>query len=334
MPVVENVATARLTGTSHFSISPAGALVYTAGPRGPSDNTLLWVDRQGVARPVAEARRAYTYVRISPDGQRVALIVGDDFDKNQDVWILEVARGTLTRFTFGPGLTQEPIWSPDGKQVTYTMRTTSKSTEVLRKAADGSGADEPLLASGGSLTAGSWSPDGKWLAFHDEASGILVLPMDGSRKPKPFAVTFKEDQPQFSPDGRWIAYRSFESGRSEVYVRPFPGPGGKWQVSTDGGSAPIWNRNGRELFYRSGDRLMAVAVSLGQTFAAGTPLELFRGPYFSISNRESYDVAPDGQHFLMIRREQSPAPAHLNVVLDWFTELARVTASPRARAEF
>jgi serine/threonine protein kinase/Tol biopolymer transport system component len=326
VPVLENVAMARLTGTSHFAISPGGSLVYVAGAMGPSNNTLVWVDREGRAGPVTALQRGYTEVRISPDGKRIALVI-ETLGEGTDVWIYEVSRGTLTRFTFGPGLTQAPIWSPEGKHLIYGA-TRRKDRDLFRKAVDGSGAEEPILAadSAGARRPGSWSPDGKWVVFADERAGIFVLPLDGPRTPKPFAVAFREDQPQFSPDGRWIAYRSPESGRSEVYVRPFPGPGGKWQVSTDGGDAPIWNRNGRELFYRNGDRVMAAAVSLGQTFAVGPPRELFRGAY-DASSETSYDVAPDGQHFLMIRREQSSAPAHLNVVLDWSTEFRRVTAA-------
>ena len=154
---------------------------------------------------------------------------------------------------------------------------------------------------------------------------IWLLPFDGDRKPSPFFRTpFNERAAQFSPDGRWIAYMSDESGRFEVYVQPYPGPGGKWQVSTDGGEEPVWGRSGRELFYRNGERMMAVDIATQPTFSAGSPKVLFEGQYarnaYFIAN---YDVAPDGERFLMLKavEQQEEALSQFNVVLNWFEEL-------------
>jgi len=145
------------------------------------------------------------------------------------------------------------------------------------------------------------------------------------RKAQPFLQTpFNESVPRFSPDGRWLAYISNESGRYEVYVQPYPGPGGKWQISTDGGTEPVWNRNGRELFYRSGDKMMAVDIATQPSFVAGKPRMLFQGQYVPTNGTfPFYDVSPDGQRFLMLKpSEQSgAAPTQINVVLNWFEEL-------------
>jgi hypothetical protein len=188
----------------------------------------------------------------------------------------------------------------------------------------------------------SWSPDGHLLAFHEvnpaTQRDIWVLRMGDSstssgqvRKAQPFLRTpFDELVPKFSPDGRWLAYISNESGRYEVYVQPYPGPGGKWQISTEGGSEPVWNPNGRELFYRSGGKMMAVDIATQPGFAAGKPRMLFEGRYepapFPAAN---YDVSSDGQRFLMLKPTEpaEAAPTQINVVLNWFEELKQKVPS-------
>ena len=174
----------------------------------------------------------------------------------------------------------------------------------------------------------SWSPDGQLLAFIEvnptTGYDIWVLRLS-DRKAQPFLRTpFNEAAPRFSPDGRWLAYISDESGRYEIYVQPYPGPGGKWQISTEGGTEPVWNRNGRELFYRSGDKMMAVDIATQPGFAAGKPRMLFEGPYVPTpATSPNYDVSPDGQRFLMLKpsEQAQAAPTQINVVLNWFEEL-------------
>ncbi len=176
----------------------------------------------------------------------------------------------------------------------------------------------------------SWSPDGQLLAFVEvnptTGYDIWVLRLS-DRKAQPFLRTpFNESVPRFSPDGRWLAYISNESGRYEIYVQPYPGPGGKWQISTEGGTEPIWNPNGRELFYRSGDKMMAVDIATQPSFTAGKPRVLFEGRYeLSPATTPNYDVSPDGQRFLMLKPAEASeaAPTQINVVLNWFEELKR-----------
>ena len=174
----------------------------------------------------------------------------------------------------------------------------------------------------------SWSPDGQLLAFVEvnptTGYDIWVLRLS-DRKAQPFLRTpFNETAPRFSPDGHWLAYISDESGRYEIYVQPYPGPGGKWQISTEGGTEPVWNRNGRELFYRSGDKMMAVDIATQPAFTAGKPRMLFEGPYVPTPvTIPNYDVSPDGQRFLMLKpsEQAQAAPTQINVVLNWFEEL-------------
>ena len=180
----------------------------------------------------------------------------------------------------------------------------------------------------------SVSPDGKALAYSQIARGtgsdIWILPLEGERKPRLFLQAQSNQQAaMFSPDGHWIAYVSDESGRPEIYVQAYPGPGGKWQISTDGGTQPVWARNGRELFYRNGDRMMAVGIATQAGFQAGTPQMLFERPGLGGAQQgvptPDFDVSPDGQRFLMLKagEDQQSALTQIHVVLNWFEELKR-----------
>jgi Tol biopolymer transport system component len=198
---------------------------------------------------------------------------------------------------------------------------------IFWQRADGGGGLEHLITSEYNNFPMSWSPDGQLLAFVEvnptTGYDIWVLRMS-DRKAQPFLRTpFNESTPRFSPDGRWLAYISDESGRFEIYVQPYPGLGGKWQISTEGGAEPVWNPNGRELFYRSGDKMMAVDIATQPSFASGKPRMLFEGQYSPApGTTPNYDVSPDGQRFLMIKpSEAGEAPTQINVVLNWFEEL-------------
>jgi eukaryotic-like serine/threonine-protein kinase len=205
---------------------------------------------------------------------------------------------------------------------------------IFWQQADGSGGLERLTTSQYLQAPSSWSPDGQALAFVQVSSpptgfDIWVLRM-GDHKARPFLQTsFTETAPVFSPDGHWLAYVSNESGRSEIYVQPYPGPGGKYQISTDGGTEPVWNRNGRELFYRQGDKMMAVEVTTQPTFSVNKPRMLFDGQYFPTPQTfPDYDVSADGQRFLMLKAAgQTQAPTQINVVLNWTEELKRLVAA-------
>jgi Tol biopolymer transport system component len=279
----------------------------------------MWVSRNGAEHSLATPAREYQAPRVSPDGRMVAVAIEDQ------VWLIDLSRETLNRLTF-EGENGNPSWTPDGKRITFQ----SNETNLFWQLADGSGGPERLTNSERIKRADSWSPDGQLLAFtqFDPPTGrdIWMLRLS-DRKSQPFLRTpSNESAPHFSADGRWLAYISDESGRYEVYVQPYPGPGGKRQISTEGGTEPVWSRNGRELFYRSGKKMMVVEITTQPSFAFGSPRMLFEGEqYMPAAGAYSYpfpnyDVSPDGQRFLMITKESKP---QINVVLNWFEELKR-----------
>jgi eukaryotic-like serine/threonine-protein kinase len=220
------------------------------------------------------------------------------------------------------------VWTPDGRRIVFQGGVGPK-LGMFWQPSDGSGGAESLTASDHQHVDGSWSPDGQRLAFVEvtPTSGrdISVLNLS-DRKSQPFLhMDFNETAPQFSPDGRWLAYASDESGRFEIYVQPYPGPGGKWQISTDGGTEPLWARNG-EIFYRNGDKMMAVKTTMQPAFAPGNPTMLFEGRYVpTLQTMANYDVTPDGQRLLMVKEnDQAAATTQINVVLNWFEDLKRL----------
>jgi Tol biopolymer transport system component len=289
-----------------------------------SQSRLMWVSRDGVEQPLAAPPHAYMGPRLSPDGRTIAIGTLED---GLQIWLFDLSRETLSRFTF-QGNNSAPTWTPDGKHLAF-WSDTDGPVNIFWQRADNSGGLEQLRTSTYLDVPFSFSPDGQLLAF-DEVNpttqgGIWVLRM-GDRKAQPFLQTSAVlGGPRFSPDGRWLAYISNESGRDEIYVQPYPGPGGKRQISTEGGTEPVWNPNGRELFYRAGNKMMAVAVTTEPTFSAGKPKMLFEGPYVPTPRSfPDYDVSPDGQRFLMLKpSEQSQALAQINVVQNWFEELKR-----------
>ena len=336
-------------GTANYAVSDTGTLVYLSGARlvgggEASFSTLVWLNRDGRETPLSAPSRAYTYARISPDGTRAALDVRDE---QRDLWIWDFMRETLTRLTFDEGEDEFPAWSPDGKRIAFSSSRGGGSagqTSLFWVAADGTGSVERLVEAKGQIFPASFSPDSSSIVAFGAAAGagenddvvLVSLSGDGAvsggnREARPLLHTmFRERNPSLSQDGRWLAYESNESGRDEIYVRPFPAvDGGRWQVSTGGGIQPVWARNGRELFYRSGDALMAVPVQTSSGFAAGNPTPLFKGQYVVGPGGRSYDVSPDGQRFLMIKAgpvagAQSGSPARIIIVENWFEELKRL----------
>jgi Tol biopolymer transport system component len=342
VPVVEGVLQSPITGAAQYSFSATGSLVYVPGGVQAAQRSLVWVSRTGAEQTLAAPARAYRGPSLSPDGRQVVVAIEE---METQVWLYDLFRETLTRFTFEGNTNLGSIWTRDGKRIVFESNKEG-SMNLFWQRADGSGGRERLTTSENLNIPGSWSPDGHLLAFAEvnPATGYDIwilrmgepsassgqVPSTGSGqapKAQPFLQTpFNEGVPVFSPDGRWLVYVSDESGRFEIYVQPYPGPGGKWQISTEGGTEPVWNRNGRELFYRSGDKMMAVDISTQPSFAAGKPKVLFTGQYLPTPGTLSnYDVSPDGQRFLMIKPGESTEapPTQINVVLNWFEELKR-----------
>jgi Tol biopolymer transport system component len=335
VPMVEGVMQSTADGDAQYSFSATGSLAYVPGAAQAAQLRLVWVNRSGVEQPLAAPTHAYVNPRISPDGRRVAVGITE---QEKQVWQYDLSRETLTRLTFQGDNNLTPFWTPDGKRIVFISNKEGQRN-LFWQLADGSGGLERLIASEDLNIPGSWSPDGRLLAFSDVSGttgyDLWVLrlgdPSAASgqvRKAELFLRTpFNEAAPQFSPDGNWLAYVSDESGRKEIYVQPYPGPGGKWQISTEGGVEPLWNRNGRELFYRSGKKMMAVEIAIKPSFSAGTPKRLFEGQYQSLPtvSTPNYDVSSDGQRFLMLKPSEQAQSAMLqiNVVENWFEELKR-----------
>ena len=332
-PALEGVmSSTSSTGAGQFSFSSIGSLLYVPGSsQAQGDLTLAWVDRKGVAQPLPAPPRPYSNPWLSPDGRLAAVAIGND------IWIYDLAKDAWTRLTF-EGRNIIPRWTPDGKRVVYSS-SRNGADSLFWRLADGSGPEESLFTAAGFPRPNSFTPDGRSLIYTVNDSKTLqdiwVLPLDGAeaRKPHVFLQTpFSELVPQVSPDGRWVAYLSNESGRFEVYVQPFPGPGGKWQISTQGANGPSWSPKGNEIFYRTGsssEKLMAVDIQTQPTFSAGKSRLLFEAPKVAVQplggSGADYSMSPDGQRFLMVTaKEQQASPANqINIVLNWFTELQR-----------
>ena len=325
-PVIEGVGVYPGTGRAFFAVADDGTLVYGLGAA--VERKLVWVDRQGVEQPVAGTLQQYIDPRLSPDGQRLAVFIQES--NAYDIWLLELGRGTLTRLTFD-GQNARPLWSPDGERVIFGSNREGPFN-IFSKPADGSGTAEQLTR-GAYRIPTSISSDGKTIVFRQNSDttgrDIGMVRLEEEREPEMLLETpFEEHTGMLSPDDRWLAYVSNESGREEIYVRPFPGPGGKLQISTEGGVEPMWSRDGRELFYRIGGKMMAVAIATEPELAPGSPTLLFEGGDLSVvaggNPATGYDVAPDGR-FVMIRAEESAGGTQqINVVLNWFGELERL----------
>jgi eukaryotic-like serine/threonine-protein kinase len=318
--VLEAVAETSYTVGAAYSLSSTGSLAYIPAGLRQLDRRLVWVDRKGKIEPIPAPARPFHYAdlgpSLSPDGRQIAAHTESGI---AEIGIYDIGRGIWTRLTADAGASSLfPIWAPDGKRITY-MGYRAGLINLYLKNADGTGAEEQLTTGENLKYPSSWSTDGKWLCFSERTRNsydIGILEIGGERRQTLLlSGRFNESMGQFSPDGRWLAYTSNESGRSEVYVRPFRRPGTQIQVSTEGGGKSCWARSGRELFYVNGNKVMAVDIKTEPLFAAGKPRLLFEGQFGGL------DVAPDGR-FLMVQPVEPEQPATtINVVLNWFEEL-------------
>jgi eukaryotic-like serine/threonine-protein kinase len=317
-------------GFPYYSFSNTGTLVYVAGSAGIRRN-LVWVARDGSEQLVPAPVHDYDWPRLSSDGKRIAVEIAGQ------TWTYDTTRDSLTRVTFDGTQNDAPTWSPDGTRIAVRSNREGAPGSIFWQMADGSGGQERLSTSTQVAdTPMSFSPDGRLMAFFRSdpktQRDIWIASVKDHTRTLYLGTPATEGAPRFSPDGKWIAYVSDESGRAEIYVQPYPRGGGKWQISTDGGIEPLWNPNGRELFYRTANKMMAVQITTQPTFAAGRPTMLFEGDYLSSpfpATGVTYDITPDGRRFLMITDAPTEQATQINVVVNWFEELKRRVPIPQ-----
>jgi Tol biopolymer transport system component len=325
-PVAEGVFYNSIGGFADYAFSDSGLLAYVAGtPAEASGRILEWVDLKGAEQPLPASPQTYRDVRLSPDGQRAALAFSSRTGGNLDIWISDLARGTLTRLT-SQGFNDGPVWTPDSRRVVFR----ASPSGMYWTPTDGSGKPELLLNEPVAIP-DSWTPDGKMLLYTDISGGkshIWVLPAPGSGGGKPHPLfgesAFNESDARVSPDGRWVAYASDESGKNQVYLRPYPGPGGITTVSIDGGQRPTWSHDGREFFFVDGGthQLMVVDIETSPALRLSRPRALFDSRNMTVG-----DLTPDGKRFLVAKTPEAAAKdggdVKLQVVENWFEELRR-----------
>jgi Tol biopolymer transport system component len=319
-------------GIAQIAFSQTGAIAYVPTDRAERQSALVWVDRAGVEQATFATGLDFSRPRLAPDGRRVAVAIGSGAGQAQnlgDLWVFDLTREIRNRLTFD-GRSTFPTWSPDGSRLAYSSDRGDGRYQLHLRGFSAGGSDEEIPTNRGTNYPFSWSPDSRFVATVSvaptTANDIWVLPVDDPAQWRPFVRTpLGEGAPTFSPDGRWIAYVSEQSGRSEIYMRPFPGPGEEVTISTDGGNEPIWARKTGDLFYRRGNSVIVVAITTTPTVSVGRPRQLFERAY-SRSNAfwPNYDVSPDGQRLLMIKGIAQEAPKRINVVLNWVEELKRL----------
>jgi eukaryotic-like serine/threonine-protein kinase len=327
VPIVERIEFNSIRGNASFSVSSTGILIYQGGAE-RTKSQLTWFDRDGKRLGTLGEPAQIGGPSISPDGKRVVTTIGGE-SGNASLWMFDVARGISSRFTFTDSSDAWPVWSPDGKQVAYSMSHAGR-LEIYVKPANGVATQQPLVTGEGESMPTDWSRDGRFLAYQTQSRStkkfdIWILPLTGDRKPYPFIATdADEESGVFSPEGRWMAYTSDESGRNEVYVVPFPSRQGKWQVSASGGGFPFWAANGSELDYFTPDgKWMAVEVNgKGNDFAIGATRTLFGGKPMPANPLNGIALSADGKKVLIaVEGERASVP--FTIITDWQEQLRK-----------
>jgi Tol biopolymer transport system component len=317
-PLADSVTFTGSVGNTAFAVSADGTLLYEANSEGSLQREVVWLDRNGRRGKTLVKRKGLSTWSLSPDETHVAYVVASA--REGDIWLHEVAHGTDQRFTLGPFTAFRPEWSSDSSAVVFTVVGSSegylKSTKVSAK-------EENLKIKGTNLAVSSWQADGKLLAYSiagdTTRDDLWLLPLEGDRTPRVFKQTpFAEHSAEISPDGRWMVYSSDASGQFEVYIEPIPSGGAQRQISLGGGRSPAWRKDGRELYFLAGNKLMAVEVQPGPNLTFGTPHELFSAPFVVDVRTQSVYPNADGSQFLaLLPVGDAPAAPPLTVVTNW-----------------
>ena len=335
VPVVREV-TSSAEGGAQVAFSATGLLAYLRGAAKTPRFPVVWVDRQGGVTPLLDEAGTYGNPRLSPDGRHLSLTVLRN--GNWDIWVFDIERHVLSRLTFDEATDTEQIWSPDGRTLAFGSDRGGRSTGLYRKPSDGSGEEQLIAKSDSSMWPTTWSPDGRVIAFSANRKTFDVGLVTLGDKPEyqwPAASPFLEADPAFSPDGRWLAYSSNESGLQQIYVRPHPSGSGRWQISDAGGGFARWSRDGRELFFRTSDGVMAASIEAsGDSLRTGKPRKVIAGQFRGGINGVNiagnafadYDVSADGKRFVMFPKSDEGAATGaglVTLVTGWFDEVRR-----------
>ena len=346
VPALADVASNADTGGAQFAVSAGGTLVYLPGQSVSSGALIHWMEREGKTTPLRATVVNWSNLLFAPDGRRLAMQIATPGPS--DIFVYEWARDMLTRLTSDPAFDSKPVWTPDGRRIAFGSARVDQSTlNLYWQPADGTGDTKRLTESKNQQRPASWHPSGKFLAFEEHnpttSWDLMVLAMEGEYvsgwrpgTPTVFLNTpAAEREPMFSPDGRWLAYHSNESGRNEVYVRPFVGLGSTWQISTDGGTYPTWSRTKQELFYSVNGQIMVAPFSVqGDSFLAAKPRRWSDGRYLERPGNRGFDLHPDGERLAVAfaPAAQTPRDAQQDKVVfifNFFDELRQIAPATR-----
>jgi Tol biopolymer transport system component len=324
-PIAEDIVVRPLTGAGVFSATDDGTLLYQTGSRDEGD-IIQWFDRQGLPLEQVGNEGYYDQITLSPDGATAALVVRDSAVGSNDIWLLEMATGLRTRFTFDRANDIYPVWSPDGESILFVSRRDGTSG-LYRKSVGGTGEVELVFTSEVDMYPTSWSPDGRYIAFDRQGEGtgadVWILDLENGPTAELFYQSGAEDGASFfSPDGRWLAFWSQESGRGEIYVTPFPGPGRRWQVSQDSGTWLQWSRDGREIFFQdeSGALKVVSVDGRGETFTIGRAEDVMPMAGSTLAGI-MFSISPDGQRILAGDTNNGVQEDSLDLLIGWDPDL-------------
>jgi eukaryotic-like serine/threonine-protein kinase len=324
VPVAEGLGTDAV-GLADFSASRTGVLAYRAGQAGQGQ--FVWLDRRGERVETASEPGNFSNSTLSPDGRWLAYQVSTS--NGSDLWVRDLKRGVSSRFTFEEGAEASPVFTRDGRRLIFLLVPAAGNSRIVSRALDRTGEDQVLVDDAQLKAPAQLTPDGRALIYLARQEGatwdIWVQPLDGSGPARPFVASpFWNTRPRIAPSGRWLAFQSDESGQPEIYVVAFPGPGGRWQISTRGGSEPHWSPDGKELFYLSPEnRLMRVEIDSGAAFEAGVPEPLFAVTLEQKNIRNRLLISPDGERFLALAPMGEQGAPPTTVILNWSRMLTR-----------
>jgi serine/threonine-protein kinase len=340
VPLIDGILTSVATGGVPLAFAQNGTIVYLPGAAGGPATPIVWMNKAGETTAFRRTASDWSNPQFSPDGSRLAMDIRDD-RANIDVFVYDWARDALSRLTFDPGIDEKPIWSPDGRWIVFASArgSTASVTNLYLQRADGGGEAVRLTSGTNVQLPTSWHPSGRFLAFTEVRPGtredVMILPLEAddasgwkAGQPSVFLSTSaSETEPVFSPDGHWIAYQSNQGGTTQVYVRPFPGPGGVWQVSTDGGSIPTWSRARQELLFRriNAPEVMAASYKTDRDTFVAEPARVWAPAFLATRPRQRmFDVHPDGSRIVAGPSTLTPATDKLVFVFNFFDEMKQL----------